>query len=251
MKFNMLIVAGCALVALSWHACSGGSVADPTKVVYHQNGELSVLGQKTGLDSLKLILKAEIAKMPALPDAIPVEFVGEVLMGSRQEVESLVNEAIFEAKHTQAATDVIHGFYQWYFGDNTGLDSVDFVVVNEGEPLKLDLAKLDAYYSVVKSTGFVSDELIQSEKDYFKKCEALWKEESEGPYSCLEADRFTCLQDSPDLIRDDFTKTPVLVTYAGEDRLSAAIMKAGMEAVLELKLENGKWLLANTPCSVE
>ena len=237
-----LFVAG----ILIWSACSD-KTPQSDGLVYNQNGQMTLFGNKIETADLKFALKEALAEMPAVPDSIPVHFEGEVGMGTRGEIETQVGEAVFEAKHAGAVADAVHGFYKWYL-QQPG-EMIDFTD-NTGKYLKLDPSKLDAYLAVFKNSGLISDEFIESEKAFYKACEAIWQNETEGPYTCLEADRFTCLQDAPELLTDHFTKAPVEVIYLSENRVAAKIQEEDWEDDFELTLENGKWLLAKFGCDL-
>lgn len=150
-----------------------------------------------------------------------------------------------------AITNTIHDFYKWYdsFARDTSRD-INFLDLR-GKYAKLDRLKVDQYFNNLKASGFISDEYIANEKDFLRKCEPLWQtEDKNAPLTGLDYNRFFCAQDW-DL--EFWTKSPVIVNATGAGRVAATLSgtEAGTprEQPLELKLENGKWLIARIICS--
>lgn len=153
------------------------------------------------------------------------------------------------AADSVAITQAIHGFYQWYLEGKFGANATLPFIVNNGGKQSLDAQKLEAWGSALKKSGFVSEEYLTNVKAYFKKCEPIWANENtaEGPSSCLDADLFTCYQDSPDLLIDAFTKNPFKISLQEGGRAVASSEEIGLFPI-SLKAENGKWLLTNFGC---
>lgn len=150
-----------------------------------------------------------------------------------------------------AITDVIHNFYKWY---GTAQAAIDINYLNlEGKYPKLDNANVDAYYELIAASGFISNEYVESEKAYLKKCEAAWEKEKyeDGPLPGLDADRFFCAQDW-DL--NFWTMSPVTAEGLGTDRVKATMSGteggSPQERKFELKKENGKWLITKIECDM-
>lgn len=150
-----------------------------------------------------------------------------------------------------AIADAVHGFYKWYgtfYQDHS--QNVDFTD-RKGKLLKLDQTKFDAYFSHFKNSGFVSADFIANEAAYYKDCEVLWqKENKDEVVSCLDADRYFCTQEEPDYAF--YSQAPVKSKATGDGKAIAIIERgAGSEISIsvELKKENGKWLITKAGCS--
>lgn len=151
-----------------------------------------------------------------------------------------------------AIADAVHGFYKWYtaFSQDT-TKRIDFTD-DSGQHLTLNQAKLERYYANFKNTGFVSDEFIANEYEFYKKCSKLWQNEliDEVP-SCMDADKYFCAQDwEPDF----WIKSPVRIKNIGSDKVLATLygiaFGGSMERNIELKKENGKWLITKVECDM-
>ncbi|MEM6320291.1 MAG: hypothetical protein AAF960_21665, partial [Bacteroidota bacterium] len=212
-KFNYIVI---ILLILFGYSCSNKSLVtnqDNYTVFYAKDGTLAFKGKKVAFDKLKPTIKKAVFQEATPPTKIPVEFAGDVMMGTRHEIESQVEEALFEAVHTNAVMDVIHSFYQQYLGKPSEFNEMEFINTT-GDHLKLDVPKLEAYLARLKNTNYLSESYLKQLKTYYLKCEKSWQQESKNePNSCLDADIFTCSQDSPELIYDYFTKTSVVTTY--------------------------------------
>lgn len=157
------------------------------------------------------------------------------------------------SKHVVAdSTDiaaVIHGFYKWYdVFVNKNMQFTD----NTGKHLKLSPSKLAAYYAAFKKTGFVSEEFVQNEYAFFKKCEKLWENENKDEVvSCLDADKYFCAQDW-DI--NFWVNSPIRIKNMGENRAFATMYSTDkqnpQEHNFELKKENNKWLLTKIACDM-
>ncbi|MEM6517560.1 MAG: hypothetical protein AAF688_15365 [Bacteroidota bacterium] len=146
--------------------------------------------------------------------------------------------------------DVIHSFYQQYLGKPSEFDEMAFINTS-GDHLKLEAPKLEAYLARLKNTNYLSESYLKQLKTYYFKCEKSWQEESKDePSSCLDADIFTCSQDSPELIYDYFTKTSVETTYLTAERIFAQMEENGWRNDFELQLENNKWKLVKLRCDL-
>ncbi len=148
-----------------------------------------------------------------------------------------------------AITKVIHGFYQWYLVEDSGFPGdLPFVVVKKGKQ-KFDVQKFESWGLALLKSGFVSSEYLTNAKAYFKNCEPVWATENldEAPPTCPDSDLFTCLQDDPNLLIDQFTKSTFSISKQGEGRAIASSEENGINNI-GLKLENGKWLLTNFGC---
>lgn len=74
------------------------AAASPLLVTLNQNGDITLSGKKIEFDSLKPALQRELLKLPSIPTEVPIKYEGEVLMGMRHEMQTVVNEAITGAK---------------------------------------------------------------------------------------------------------------------------------------------------------
>jgi hypothetical protein len=268
MKFKNSSLLFSLLILFVWTACSNNTKNYPPEslvptellppnskaplpwIRVNQEGALYCMGKKIDLEAINPQLKAAFAKMEVLPSTIPPVYEGEVLMGMRGEIETEIAQALFEAKYTTAVTEVVHGFFKWYFKDNSQFEAANDFIDRDGDFLELNLSKLDNYLMVLKKTGFISDEFIKKEKIGYQKCAKLWKKETEGPYSCLDADRFTCSQDAPDLLIDHYTTLPVQLMYMGDNRVKAQLIEEGWVSDLELIRVDNSWLIAKFECEL-
>ena len=67
-------------------------------IAVNRNGEITLSGKKTTFETLKKDLQEALLKQPVIPDRLSIKSVGEVGMGTRQETQTLVNEAVAGAK---------------------------------------------------------------------------------------------------------------------------------------------------------
>ncbi len=166
--------------------------------------------------------------------------------------DATTTEASAASADSTAIADAIHGFYKWYdqsIADGSK-DAPYLKVVNKH--YALDIPELEKYLANIKSSGFVSTELLDNHTAYFKTCEKLWQnEEAEGAPAGLDADIYFCAQDW-DL--NFWTTSPVRINSLANDR--AAVTLNGThggsphEQNFELKKENGKWLLTKIECDM-
>ncbi len=106
---NMKIVYQYAivLIAIFFFSISCQGKKESIVVTVNQKGEISVFGKMvSNLESLKAVLIDSLTQMPEIPEKIEINFEGEVGMGLRHEVETLVNEAIEQAKIAQTAPKI-------------------------------------------------------------------------------------------------------------------------------------------------
>ncbi len=170
--------------------------------------------------------------------------------------ENTVTEAPTDSGGSQddpdlvAITDVVHGFYKWYYANNTTALNINFL--KPGKSTTLDPAKLDAYFAALLKSGYISQAFVDAERAYLKNLEAtVWKNENMEvqPLTGLDYDRFFCAQDW-DI--NFWTTAPVEAEGLGTDQVKATI--SGTEGgsprqqKLELKKENGKWLITSINC---
>ncbi len=153
------------------------------------------------------------------------------------------------APDSAAVADVIHGFYQWYgaFIENGGGKS-GFTKEENGH-LTLDSVAFEGYFARFKETGFISDEFVQNEWKFFKKCATFWQNESlDEIQTCLDADKYFCAQDWDIQL---WTTTPVRINPLGDNRMAATIsLGESEERHFELKKESDKWLLTKIECDM-
>ena len=231
------------------HACNNSSTSDAEAnawITADQEGHMTLLGKPVAtLEDLQAALYDTISRMDPLPDSIPVYFKGEVLMGMRGEIRTIIAESLARADARKACEAVIHGFYTWYgpFAETTEIDFVD----DAGAHLMLDTLKLDAYLGKFRATGFVGEAFMQGQKAFYRNCEKLWQNEpKDEPPSCLDADPYFCAQDW-DLA--SWTKAPVTVDLSGEE--ASAAMEADTRVHhFNLVKENGKWVISKLGCDM-
>ena len=80
------------------NAKNTGSRSTQPVVTVNRKGEITLSGKKTTFETLKKDLQAALLNQAVIPDRLSIKSVGEVGMGTRQEVQTLVNEAVAGAK---------------------------------------------------------------------------------------------------------------------------------------------------------
>ncbi|CCG99663.1 hypothetical protein FAES_1653 [Fibrella aestuarina BUZ 2] len=151
-----------------------------------------------------------------------------------------------------AVADVVHGFYKWYTAfSQKAANQIDFTDDN-GPHLTLNQEKLERYLARFAASNFVSREFIANEVAFYRQCSQWWQHEPiDDVPSCLDADRYFCAQEwEPDF----WLKSPVRIRPNGPDRVTATLVGQAygspMERTVELKKEEGKWLIANIECDM-
>jgi hypothetical protein len=137
---------------------------------------------------------------------------------SEQVVQSQIDTTGDEA----AIHAAIHGFYTRYDERSNKMPgwASDFLD-DRGKHLKLDPAKLENYFSALRSSGYISAAFIENERDLLKKCEQAWQNESKDePGTCLDADRFFCAQDWD---VEFWTKGKARISSPGQGETKAAM----------------------------
>jgi hypothetical protein len=150
-----------------------------------------------------------------------------------------------------AINDAVHDFYKWYDANMEELSNIQ-IVKGSGNATTLVSEQLDTYHAMLLKSGFISQEYVNEDKSYLKNLEATaWKNENveEGPLTGLDYDRFLCAQDW-DI--NFWTTAPVGAEGLGTDRVKATLSGteggSPREQMIELKKENGKWLIAKIDC---
>ena len=93
--------------------------AEAAWLVVNAKGGTTLFGKKIVLEKLPELLVDTLSKMTPVPNDIPVKYDGEVLMGMRGEVKTVVKETIDKAKiykvlMSDKAEDMAKNFYVWY-----------------------------------------------------------------------------------------------------------------------------------------
>lgn len=151
-----------------------------------------------------------------------------------------------------AVADIIHNFYKWYDGfSKTDAGGINFTDAT-GKHLKLDQAKMEAYFTSFKNSGFISQEFIDGEYIFYKKCEKLWQNEFvDDVPSGMDADKYFCAQDWE---LEFWTSSPVRIKSLGPDKIAATLYGTQADAPdernFELKKENGKWVIVKIECDM-
>ena len=150
-----------------------------------------------------------------------------------------------------AIANTLHGFFIWYDANLERLGWTRFVDDSTGEHLLLNEDKLRGYLDDLRSSGFVSDELVIEEAAYYRACAKKWAtEEKDEIPSGLSIDRFHCAMDyiAP------YPTGKVTAAIHG-DRAHAVLTLTGEHGAsydfkYDLKKEDGKWLLAKLGCNL-
>lgn len=72
--------------------------SDSIWLVVPQKGDMTLFGQKIALEQIKQSLQDTLVKLASIPNEIPIQYVGEVLMGMRGAILDEVNDGIKAAK---------------------------------------------------------------------------------------------------------------------------------------------------------
>jgi len=89
-------------------------------------GTYTLFSTKVNYDDIKYKLQDSLSKLDEIPNEIPVNYIGEVLMGTRGALKDLIEEAINTAKvkkiaYSKSPEEMIIKFYNWYVKKiNTG-----------------------------------------------------------------------------------------------------------------------------------
>ncbi|MBI5914111.1 MAG: copper resistance protein NlpE N-terminal domain-containing protein [Bacteroidetes bacterium] len=149
-----------------------------------------------------------------------------------------------------AISETIHGFYAWYEANSKPMLDIEFV--KPGKPATLDMKKLEAYFALLKQSGFISQAYVDGEKAYLKNLEATaWKDENsqEEPLTGLDYSRLFCAQDWD---MNYWTTAPVTAEGLGTDKVTATLSgdEGGSPRMQDFVLvkEGGKWLIAKIDC---
>ena len=159
------------------------------------------------------------------------------------------SEAAVAMDDSTAIANTLHGFFTWYDAHVEKLGWTRFVDDSTGDHLTLNDAKLGEYLADLKSSGLVSDELLEHERSYFKACARKWATEDKDEVpSGLSMDRFHCAMDyiAP-------YPTGKVTSVVTADRAEAKLTLTGEHGEVfdfkyELKKEGGKWLLSRLGC---
>lgn len=138
MNFQTAIKA-CLIASLfCFMACQNSK--DSPAVTVNLKGEMTVFGQPTSdFETLKMMLVDSLANMETIPEKLDIKFEGEVGMGTRQEVETIVTEAIAAAKLAKSAPQVEILSFQKQQGTDCDKD----------EEARTNCARIDLLYPVV------------------------------------------------------------------------------------------------------
>ena len=147
-----------------------------------------------------------------------------------------------------AITNTLHGFFAWYDAHLEELGWMRFVD-EAGPHLKLNEPKLKEYFADLKASGFISDDLLEEERKFYKACEKAWAhEEKDEVPTGLEADRFHCAQDYVAPYPSGQVRSVIQGDTAQAELILTGEMGEKASFHFTLKKENGKWLLARLGC---
>lgn len=156
---------------------------------------------------------------------------------------------------TETPGTVVRQFLSWYERNHERLASLPLVPASLDEDTtniySVDFGTADQYFASLRSSGFISEEYIKSERHYFQKADSLLHSESQtdGPPVGFDYNRIVFSQDAeadlPLLIR----ATPVVTTNTNEARVFFQQLptddREGPELEFKLAKHNGKWLIDN------
>ncbi len=143
-----------------------------------------------------------------------------------------------------AVKNIVHGFYTWYeIFQNDEKRNISYTK-EVNNHLTLDMPKLNQYFANIKASGYISDQYINSEIKALQECEIYWQKESlDEPPSCLDYNRFYCLQD---WIGDTWNQAPLSIEETELDNIVATMPDNGQKIILNK--ENGRWMITQIPC---
>ena len=149
-----------------------------------------------------------------------------------------------------AIAENLHNFFKWYNAFETDSTKNINFLDEKGKHLKINELALKNFLSTFNKSGFVTEEFIANEFDFYKKCEVLWQKEIKGDVpSCLDSNRYYCAQDGE---IEFWTMSPVRIKDLGNNRVLATLFSKEkdntFERSYELKNEQGKWLLTKIAC---
>lgn len=142
-------------------------------ITVNQNGEITLYGENIPFENLKLLLVDTLEKMPSIADDIEIKYEGEVLMGMRGEIETVVAEAIAEAKAAQKIARIETVLFTKAKGTDcdqvdtlrTNCATIDFqypLLIRGSEALKLSVEKWVNNYLISILTGGSTEENVSA-----------------------------------------------------------------------------------------
>lgn len=148
-------------------------------------------------------------------------------------------------------TKTIHLFSQWYHDYVAGVAENQQFIDRKGPYARLDSAGLESYLVNLKSSGLVSETLLEGERAYYQKCEPFWQNENkEEVLTGMDANRFFCGQDWDIKL---WTSAPVTAEGLGTDAAEATMgpLEGGRSVKFSLEKEADKWLITGVDCGEE
>lgn len=168
--------------------------------------------------------------------------------GPQPIIDTVSSKPAVSANDSTAIADCLKGFYRWYARYGDSARAIDFID-DRGEHLALDRPRLESYLTYLRSSGYLSRELLDNETRFYEACERLWSgEEKDEVPSGLSADRFYCAQDyiAP------YESGEVTAVMDG-DRAKATLTLSGEMGeksayTYDMKREAGVWRIARLGC---
>jgi hypothetical protein len=148
-------------------------------------------------------------------------------------------------------TKTIHQFSQWYNDYVTGVSENQQFIDRKGPFARLDSAGLQSYLVNLKSSGLVSETMLEGERAFYQKCEPFWQNENkEEVLTGMDANRFFCGQDWDIKL---WTSAPVTAEGLGTDEVEATMgpLEGGRSVKFSLEKEADKWLITDVNCGEE
>jgi hypothetical protein len=147
-----------------------------------------------------------------------------------------------------AITKTIHQFAQWYHDYVAGVAENQQFIDRKGPYARLDSAGLESYLTNLKTSGLVSEILLEGERAYYQKCEPFWQNENkEEELTGMDSNRFFCGQDWDIKL---WTSAPVTAEGLGTDEVVATMgpLEDGRSVKFSLEKEADKWLITGVDC---
>ncbi len=159
------------------------------------------------------------------------------------------NKNLNNINQTKKITKSIRTFYQWY-GQFLNDEKRNIPFTKEvNNHLELDQHQLQQYFNNIKASGYISQQYVDNELIFLKNCEKHWKNESlDEPASCLDYDRFTCLQDDFNLLIDFYKNGTAEILSSTNNKTTVFFKHKDFSQKFDLIKENDIWKIAKIYC---
>ncbi len=145
------------------------------------------------------------------------------------------------AAETSDAGETVLAFLKWYNQNEMALSKIEKVKTVEGEPYALNKPGTEEYLAKLKSSGFIADAYLDSERADFAELEKeyLADPQFDGPPNGFDYDRVLLAQDWNDL--DQAT----IVSKEQNANDATVVAEIGGQLKFKLVTENGNWFIVS------